>query len=56
MRDHFIPEAVLFVEDGIITGTIDITDPSFSVVVVKAIQEANGNGEVDGPVVTTSMA
>ena len=40
--------------NGIITGTIDITDPSYSVDTYKAICDANGNGEVNGDVIVTS--
>ena len=39
--------------NGIITGTIDITDPSFSKDTVAAIQKANG-GETNGSVITVS--
>ena len=39
--------------NGVTQGTIDISDPAFSVDVVGAIEKANG-GELDGPVVTTS--
>ncbi len=39
--------------NGVITGTIDITDPSFSSDTVNAIKEANG-GELDGAKVTTN--
>ena len=40
--------------NGVITGTIDITDPSFSNDVVKAICEANSDGETTGDKITTS--
>lgn len=40
--------------NGVITGTIDITDPSYSVDTVKAIKEANGNDDVNGPKITTN--
>lgn len=40
--------------NGVITGTIDITDPSFNKDVVAAVQKANG-GEISGPVITTSL-
>ena len=39
--------------NGIITGTIDIADPSFSTDNIAAIEEANG-GELVGPVITTN--
>lgn len=38
--------------NGVVTGTIDITDPSFSQDTVNAIEAANG-GDVTGDVVTT---
>ena len=40
--------------NGVITGTIDITDPSFSKDTATAIQAANSNGEITGDVVTTN--
>ena len=40
--------------NGVITGTVDITDPSYSKDTVKAISEANSNGEVTGDKITTS--
>lgn len=39
---------------GVISGTFDITDPSFTTEVVDAIKEANGNGELTGDVITTN--
>ena len=39
---------------GIVSGTLDITDPSYSGEVAKAIAEANG-GAVSGDVITTNM-
>ncbi|MGI5887774.1 MAG: ABC transporter substrate-binding protein [Oscillospiraceae bacterium] len=39
--------------NGIITGTLDITDPSFNNDAVDAIESANG-GELTGDVITTS--
>ncbi len=39
--------------NGVITGTIDITDPSFNKDVVAAIQKANG-GETNGSVITVN--
>ena len=39
--------------NGVITGTIDITDPSYSVDTVKAIQAENSNGEVSGDKIIT---
>ena len=40
--------------NGVITGTIDITDPSYSVTTYDAICEANGNDDVNGDVIVTS--
>ena len=40
--------------NGVVTGTLDITDPSFSKDTAQAIADANGNGEVTGDVITTS--
>ena len=39
--------------NGVVTGTIDITDPSFSADTVAAVEQANG-GELSGDVITTS--
>ena len=39
--------------NGVSTGTLDITDPSFSVDAAKAIKEKNG-GELSGNVITVS--
>ncbi len=39
---------------GVVTGTLDITDPSYSTETAKAIAEANG-GEITGNVITTNM-
>ena len=39
--------------NGVITGTIDIADPSFSNDTVEAIEKANG-GELDGDNITTN--
>ncbi len=39
--------------NGVITGTIDLTDPSFSKDTAAAIAQANG-GEINGDVITTS--
>ena len=39
--------------NGVTTGTIDITDPSFSDETVKAIEKAN-SGKLDGDVITTN--
>ena len=40
--------------NGVTTGTIDITDPSYSKDTVDAIKAANGNDDVNGPVITTN--
>ena len=40
--------------NGVKTGTIDITDPSFSTETVEAIQQSNSNGELDGDIITTN--
>ena len=40
--------------NGVITGTIDITDPSYSQDTAKAISAENSNGEVTGDVITTN--
>ncbi|MBE6017224.1 MAG: ABC transporter substrate-binding protein [Lachnospiraceae bacterium] len=40
--------------NGVKTGTLDITDPSFSSDTVAAIIQANGNDDVTGPVITTN--
>ena len=39
--------------NGVVTGTIDITDPSYSVDTVKAISAENSNGEVTGDKIVT---
>ena len=39
--------------NGVSTGTLDVTDPSFSVDAAKAIKEKNG-GELSGDVITVS--
>ena len=39
--------------NGVVTGTIDITDPSFSTDAANAIKEANGNDDIVGDVITT---
>ena len=40
--------------NGVATGTIDITDPSYSQDTAKAIMAQNSNGEVTGDKITTS--
>ena len=39
--------------NGVITGTVDISDPSFSANTVDAIKKANANDDVNGPKITT---
>ena len=39
---------------GVVAGTLDITDPSYSVEMAKAIKDANG-GKISGSVLTTHM-
>ncbi len=39
---------------GVVSGTFDITDPSFSTDVVEAIKGYNSNGELTGDVITTN--
>lgn len=39
--------------NGVVTGTVDITDPSYNKDAVSAIQKANG-GQSNGPVITVS--
>ncbi|MBR6472816.1 MAG: ABC transporter substrate-binding protein [Firmicutes bacterium] len=41
--------------NGIITGTIDITDPSMSTDAVKAISAENSNGEITGDKISTDL-
>jgi peptide/nickel transport system substrate-binding protein len=40
--------------NGVVTGTIDITDPSFSTNTVESIKKNNSNGEVTGDKITTN--
>ena len=39
---------------GVTTGTIDITDPSFSTDTIQTIKDANSNGELEGDKVYTN--
>ena len=41
--------------NGVITGTLDITDPSMDVDTADAIEQANDTGELTGNVVTTDL-
>lgn len=40
---------------GITAGTMDVTDPSYSMDVAKQIADINGTEELDGPVLTTRL-
>ena len=40
--------------NGVVTGTIDITDPAFSADTVNAIQQQNSNGELNGDKITVN--
>ena len=40
--------------NGVVTGTIDIADPSFSADTVNAIQQQNSNGELNGDKITVN--
>ena len=40
--------------NGVVTGTIDITDPSFSADVIEALTKANGGAGVTGDKITTN--
>jgi len=39
---------------GVVSGSFDITDPSFSVTAVESIKEYNSNGELSGNTIVTS--
>ena len=41
--------------NGVVTGTIDITDPSISDEVVKTIKDTNGNDSLDGDKIVTDL-
>ncbi|MBR0353287.1 MAG: ABC transporter substrate-binding protein [Oscillospiraceae bacterium] len=41
--------------NGVVTGTIDITDPSFSKDKAAQISSINGNDSINGDVITTSL-
>ncbi|MEG1633234.1 MAG: ABC transporter substrate-binding protein [Oscillospiraceae bacterium] len=41
---------------GIVSGTFDITDPSFSTDVVESVKGYNSNGELTGDVITTDTS
>ena len=40
--------------NGVINGSLDVTDPSFSKDTANNIADTNGNGDVTGPIITTS--
>ena len=40
--------------NGVVTGTVDITDPSWSKDTANAVAQTNGNGEITGDKITTS--
>ena len=40
--------------NGVINGSIDVAEPSFSVETAKSIADTNGNGDITGPVITTN--
>ena len=40
--------------NGVVTGTIDVTDPSYSTKTVDAIKSANGNDDINGDVIVTN--
>lgn len=39
--------------NGVVTGTVDIADPTFSANTVDAIKKANANDDINGPKITT---
>ncbi|MBQ6655388.1 MAG: ABC transporter substrate-binding protein [Erysipelotrichaceae bacterium] len=41
--------------DGIVAGTTDVSDPSFNTTTANKIRDYNKNGELNGPVITTSL-
>ena len=40
---------------GVVSGTIDITDPSYSAKAAEQIKSANSNGEISGDVIQTDL-
>ena len=40
---------------GVVSGTIDVTDPSYSKDAAEQIKEANSNGEISGDVIETNL-
>ena len=41
--------------NGVVTGTVDITDPSINKDAVASIKKANGNDDINGPKITTDL-
>jgi len=41
--------------DGIVAGTTDVSDPSFNTTVAAKIKDINGDGELTGKIITTSL-
>ncbi len=41
--------------NGVVTGTVDITDPSINKDAVASIKNANGNDDINGPKITTDL-
>ena len=40
---------------GVVSGTIDVTDPSYSAKAAEQIKSANSNGEISGDVIQTAL-
>lgn len=40
---------------GVVSGTIDVTDPSYSAEAAEQIKKANSNGEISGDVIETDL-
>ena len=58
-KTKYVNFTVTYTEDdklnGVVTGTIDITDPSFSKDRAAQIGGINGNDDINGPIITTSL-
>ncbi len=58
-KTRYVNFIVTYTEDdklnGVVTGTVDITDPSFSKDRAVQIGSINGNDDINGPVITTSL-
>ncbi|MCM1038756.1 MAG: ABC transporter substrate-binding protein [Ruminococcus sp.] len=52
---NFIEAAEADAVTGITAGTMDVTDPSYSMDVAKQIADINGTEDLDGPVLTTRL-